>query len=325
MIKTLRITSVIAVILAGGFLVFPVLFGVRGDEQIGEFLSSAGAIEKFKEARSDKAERSENQTSPLVRQAEAFASYLNPPLLAEPTAARSPIARRPTTVSAKFELVGTSFYPLHPERSLALIDEPGKGLHWVRQSGRVGRLIVEQIKDGLVVVRDGQRSFELVAERPGKRTLVKGPSVGETASRAISAASGKTDAGAPILQKDRKMGTPATTSTPGTSDEPVQEEDYEDDVDSMEVSEMEDFLSRLQAMRADVSEEDDSEDLEENIVWMQELVAELKGTHVSPEEANKLRFLGRELKDIIAEPNWADDRKIETAPNSVEPNSPADE
>jgi hypothetical protein len=62
--------------------------------------------------------------------------------------------------------------------SLALIDEPGKGLRWVRPSSKVGHLIIEQVKDGIVVVRDGQNSFEIVAERPVKKSLLKAGSPG---------------------------------------------------------------------------------------------------------------------------------------------------
>ena len=187
MIKTLRITSIIVVVLAAVFVVFPVVFGVPplgvlwgGDEQADRFLNSAGSIEEFKEARGDENKDIGDQSSPLVREAERFALYLNPPAKPE----RAAPAHRPTgpprptgPVSAKFELTGTSVYPLHPELSLALIDEPGKGLHWVRQGGKVGHLIIEQIEDGLVVVRDGQRTFELVAERPEKRSLVKDASL----------------------------------------------------------------------------------------------------------------------------------------------------
>ena len=156
MIRALRITSIIAVVSAAVFFVLPAFLGARGDEQIEQFLNSAGAIEKFNDARGDRIEDSRHEISPLVKQAEAFALYLNPPVkpsLPEPSVSRSkPRPRGP--VAPKFKLVGTSYYTLHPEQSLALIDEPGKGLRWVKQSGEVGHLIIEKVKDGIVVVRD---------------------------------------------------------------------------------------------------------------------------------------------------------------------------
>jgi hypothetical protein len=173
MIKTLRITSVAAVVLAAVFFVFPAVFGIRGDKHREQLLNSAGAIEQFKEAKGGKFDNKGHETSPLVKQAEAFALYLNPP--PKPTAASS-VSRdefRPRSVSAKFKLVGTSRHESQPEMSLALIDEPGKGLHWVRPSSKVGHLIIEQVRDGVVVVRDGASTFELVAERPERKSLIK--------------------------------------------------------------------------------------------------------------------------------------------------------
>jgi len=179
MLKTLRITSVLVVVLAVVFFVLPAVFGVRGDEGSEQFLSFPSAIEKFNEAKGEKIAESDSQVSPLVKEAEAFGLYLNPPKPKAPP--RRPARERggsaprpPAPVSAKFSLIGTSYYALRPELSLALIDEPGEGFHWVRQSSEVGHLIIEEIGDGLVVVRDGQRTFELEVERPKKRSLVKG-------------------------------------------------------------------------------------------------------------------------------------------------------
>ena len=198
MIKTLRITSIMAAILAAVFLVFSAAFGVRSDEQVEEFLRSAGAIEEFNKAKGEKIAKSRSQVSPLVKQAEDFALYLNPPPKPKPRRpareSREPsVTPKPRAVSAKFTLKGTSYYPSHPELSLALIDEPGKDMRWVRQSGKVGHLIIEQVRDGLVVVRDGQRTFELAAERPEKKSLLKGPASGEMGSKSILTPSGKAD------------------------------------------------------------------------------------------------------------------------------------
>jgi len=149
MIKTLRITSVVAVVLAAVFFCFSCGFLVSAAisrERIFEFRR---AIEQFKEAKGGKSENRGRETSPLVKQAEAFALYLNPPPKpqTEPSASRGEL--RPKTVTPKFKLVGTSRHELQPDLSLALIDEPGKGLHWVRPSSKVGHLIIEQIRTGL--------------------------------------------------------------------------------------------------------------------------------------------------------------------------------
>lgn len=174
MIKILWIIIIIAAV--AGIVGLTAVAGVRRDEQKELFLRSAGVVEKFEQSR--KPPEDSGQASPLVRQAQAFSTYLSPPPPAAPAGSRpgvnSPAAPRPPIVSAKFDLVGTCYYAKDPKLSLALIDEPGKGLRWVRQSAQVGHLIIDQIKDGVIVVRDGQKTLEIVAQRPQKRSLVKG-------------------------------------------------------------------------------------------------------------------------------------------------------
>jgi hypothetical protein len=182
MIRTLRITSIIAAILATVLLVLPAVYGVRSDPQIEEFLLTPGAVDKFAAARGQSAAagRDESQVSPLVKQAADFARYLNPPPPPPPTpppdvAAAAPEPAPSAPVSAKFDLVGTSYYASHPELSLALIDEPGKGIHWVRQGSSIAHLTIENVADGSITVRDGQRTSEMAVKVDERwRSLVKG-------------------------------------------------------------------------------------------------------------------------------------------------------
>ena len=44
---------------------------------------------------------------------------------------------------------------------MALVAEPGKGGYWVRKGERMGHLVVENIKDGAIVYRDGGQLREL--------------------------------------------------------------------------------------------------------------------------------------------------------------------
>jgi hypothetical protein len=305
MIKTLRITSIIAVALAVVFFVFPAVFGVRSDEQLEQFLNSAGVIEKFNKAKGKESTKSESQISPLVKQAEAFALYLNPPKPKKaPPAHRtdrpSIIPRPPAPVSPKFKLIGTSHYASHPELSLALIDEVGKGLRWVRQSSKLGHLIIEQVKDGLVVVRDGRRTFELVVERPEKRSLLKEPLSRATGSKSILSASGKADSritGSRALQRNAEE-TAALQKEQAKLAEKI--------------------FAELQAMQADAeSDKTDSEHAEENTAKTKK---DLESTRISAEEAKRLDHLGKKLKDVQQGPNQVKDDRTETDANLSEPN-----
>jgi len=337
MIKTLRITSIIAAALAVVFFVFPAVFGVRSDEQLEQFLNSAGVIEKFNKAKGKESTKGESQISPLVKQAEAFALYLNPPKpkKAPPTRRTdrpSIIPRPPAPVSPKFKLIGTSHYASHPELSLALIDEVGKGLRWVRQSSKLGHLIIEQVKDGLVVVRDGRRTFELVAERPEKRSLLKEPLSRATGSKPILSALGKANShitSSKTPQASAEKGAASALDKAGgriTGSRAPQRNAEETAALQKEQAKLaEKIFAELEAMQADIeSDKTDSEHAEENTVKTKK---DLESTRISAKEAKRLNHLGKKLKDVQQDPNQVKDDRTESnanlsEPNLSEPNSP---
>ncbi len=297
MVKTLRITTITAALLAAGFLIFPAVSGARGDKAIEEFLKSPGAIEKFQRARGDQVE-GEGQISPLVKQARAFALYLNPPAPKRPAIRPSRVqpAPRPKVTSAKFKLLGTSFYALHPDLSLALIDEAGKGIRWVRRSGRVGHLVIDQIKDGLVVVKDGPRTFKVaVVERPKKVNLIK------------SSTLDKTDAKAAL-----QPGWQGVTAGQMSAEESAESR-------AEKTAALEELIRELRAARADVESEQAETEEEEN--GRDALAKFIESIRIDAEEAKKLNTLGKKLQNGGAEPNIVDDHnstKIEPKPQRRE-------
>jgi len=314
MIKTLRITSIMTAVLAAGVIVSAAVWGFGGDEP-AEILSLAGAIEKFKESRGDNPQSQQDQTSPLVKQAEAFALYLNPPERPKPKTPPGPHKKRieavpkPTQVSAKFKLVGTCYYAQNPQLSLALIDQPGKGYRWVKQSSEVGHLIIEQVKDGLIVVRDGQRTEQLIAERPPKRSLLKGDLGSETGSTPTLESPQSPDLGLDEPKAD--TGRDLQVDIKGDRSSGLAED----------AARMHQFMEDLQNMRAKI---EDAENVDEKSTEMMEkFISDLKSTRVSPEEANKLEDLGKELGDVSREPNQPKSRKVERSKNSKPSKKPA--
>jgi hypothetical protein len=108
-------------------------------------------------------------------------------------------------VTAKFNLVGTSYYAGKSGLSLALIDEPGQGLRWVREGNSVGHLMIDKVNDGSITVRDGSRTFEMnVTVKELWRDLVKGASKSKSAIPADSSAES---------QRISPTATPAVIST----------------------------------------------------------------------------------------------------------------
>lgn len=142
MINTLKITGIIIAVLAVAVLVLLVLAGLKPDPQIEQFLKTPGIIESLK-AKSDNTTKNRSQTSPLVKQAQAFAALINPPKITRtinvPKSGSKPApipAVRPKTVSAKFKLIGTCYYPMNQQMSWALLDQVGEGLKWAKKSGK---------------------------------------------------------------------------------------------------------------------------------------------------------------------------------------------
>jgi hypothetical protein len=173
MINTLKITTIAAAALAAVFLLLSVAFGLRTDPEIEKFLKLPGALELYKADSANEAKKA-NQISPLMKQADAYAKRIQPPQPVRPYRPPDKPPPRPTRVTPKFSLIGTSVYVFNPTLSLALIDEPGKGLSWIRQSDNVGHLVIDQINDGNILVRDGERTETLYVKHPEKQSLLKG-------------------------------------------------------------------------------------------------------------------------------------------------------
>jgi len=266
MIKIFRIKTIIVAVLAVVFVVAsPVVLGSQNDKNIEEFLKSPGIVEEFKKAGGEKVRRTDGQISPLVKQAKSFALYLDPPpkpkAKAKPTKKYKPKATpKPAgPVTTKFKLIGTSFYASRPELSFALIDEPGKGFRWLRQSSSVGHLVVEEIKDGIVVIRDGQRTYDLIAERKPRKSLVRGKGA------------------APV--EGSKPSVPETEPT----------------VNKEEV--LENIMERIESVVAPDST-DSQPAAEASDSSMQELLSAIEAMRAQSEESEKLNDLGQKLKSI---------------------------
>lgn len=324
MIKTLRITTVLAAFLAAGFFAFPVVFGYRGDEQIEQFLKSPGAVERFNKAKGAKVSKSKNQVSPLVKQAMLFGLYLDPPPARAPKK-RTPTARKPTAppppspkgpVTAKFKLIGTSYYSARPERSLAYIDEPGKGLHWVRQGSKVAHLLIEQVKNGSIVVKDRDKSVTLVAVRKPKKSLIKGENTAETAA-AFPGASASITSSVPSQIGDGKGPASVLRKPPSATIRSIRRSEAE----MREAAIMEKYAAELSALEADAGsgKVGSQRSAEKSQALLDKFISDLEAMRVSPEEAKRLDLLGKELKNVQQDPNRAGSSKIQRSKSRLRP------
>jgi len=315
MIKTLRITGIVAAVLAAGLLIFPFIFGFRKDAAVEQFLKAPSVIDEFRNAAGRRGKPEKGQTSPLVTQAGLFAEYLNPkqplavtqsPPRQTPSSAKT-VAPPPPSVSAKFTVLGTSYNQSRPEESLALIDAPGKGVHWVRQSGKVGHLTLE-IQDGLVIAKAAGKSFEMPVKRKPQISLLAGASPSQTPSGLEPALNLLQDA--PEGQT-RRISTPAprpdSKRSMGAGEKAVLEnlmaqvqaastEGSAEQATEVKLPDMDEILAQMEALRQKKSSKIDSPaKAEENTGEQAPAMPSPEADRITGEEASNLEHLGQEL------------------------------
>ena len=177
-------------------LILPVIYGVRSDPKIEEFLKKPGVVEKLTAAGGQNTAKSDSQNSPLVKNAIRYSDIINPPPPPPPKAASGTPRQGPpqppappVPVAVKFDLVATSYSASNPEKSFVLIDEAGKGLHWVKQGSTIGHVTIETVKDGAIVVRDGSRTSEMTVNvKENWRSLLKPTNATSTSPAPASSA-----------------------------------------------------------------------------------------------------------------------------------------
>lgn len=198
MVRLFYIVGIASLLASCGVFGLCVRQWYRVDPQRETLLQAPGAVQRYAENAGKRALEGEERVSPLVAQAELFASYLNPPrLVDEKTQETPPVVEgkweppvsvppvRPAAASAKFTLLATSFCPSQPGRSMALISEVGSlegNERWVKEGAQVGHFVIHEIRRGAIVYREGDQLREMTVDvaaaprslvrdiRPGSRT-----------------------------------------------------------------------------------------------------------------------------------------------------------
>jgi hypothetical protein len=271
MVKTLKITTITVAVFALALIIFIAAKGIASDKDIEKFLKAPGIAAQMQESSTGTKVVATDQETPLLKQSKAFALRINPPPPPAPPPAdvqsSSEPVRPKVDVSAKFTLVGTSYYTGDEANSWALINEVGKGWHWVRQGEKIGHLTVEKIADGIVLIRDGKQTYDLTAERKQKPDYVK--------SYTGPADSNKTTAPWQTVE------TPAA----------LQESKEQNPVPNTE-----------NAQDAPPPEpEINKKDIQENIDWLKQIQENPESIGMTAEEAKELEGLGNLLNSLETE------------------------
>lgn len=177
MITTLKITTFLAALICVGLVGFVGAFGLKGDPEIEKFIAEPSFVDALKKGNST-AKTDSDEMSPLVREAQLFALRINPPPpvkrdIPKPPSrsgatkaarkAAAPPPPPPKRSSAKFKVIAMCRYEDNPDKSLALLDLPAKGLKWVRVGENVEHLVVAEITDDGVIMSDNGRMQDAIA------------------------------------------------------------------------------------------------------------------------------------------------------------------
>jgi len=200
MVRVLQIFCVLISLSTGAVLVLCII-DLRHQDPEGQRICEQLSIRQRFEALHNQQNNLTDKESPLVVQAQAFAAYLNGPVVQEKkevviAGRRFPrnTAKAPKTriiPTAKFKLEGTSYYPQQPERSIALIWTPGSNEdnpRWVKEGERLGHFVIHEIRRGVVLYQDeNEQLHEISIERQtATRNLVRQHISSLTAARTDS-------------------------------------------------------------------------------------------------------------------------------------------
>ncbi len=188
------IAGICAILAAGAVFVFHMSQWQAGDSRMAAFLTEPSAIQLFQTRARQQGKVADGQVPPLVVQARALAAYLDPPkppappvpvpaalpkeramakTVSGPLWREQPEAKpvlEPRSTSVKFSVLATSYYAAEPGKSMALMAEPGGKAgseRWVREGHKLGHFVVHEIRQGVVVFRQGQDLREVAQDGYG--------------------------------------------------------------------------------------------------------------------------------------------------------------
>jgi hypothetical protein len=288
MVKTLRITSVIAVIFAAvvlasvlGFL-RPTSFlhlsvGTGGEKQIEKILGGPSAVDRFKEKFGSKVPNSEDTTPPLVKEATLLEGIISP-REETPTATlrgslppKSALGIKPLApVSTKFELLGICYSP-GAKMSLAYIRLPDSTYQWVGLGSEIGHLTIKEIRRSSIVYLDGGRDVEMpMVATPETADLLEAGNASAIPEPSLPRPTvGTKAAGSPV----KPSVAASSKKVPGTTLPPAQ-------ISKEEQEDLSQLGDRLKSATGDGSIERDA--------VANKLISEYKSAQANPTEANKV-------------------------------------
>jgi hypothetical protein len=272
---------------------------------------------------------SQDKTPPLIRQAAVLEGIIKPRVVSpvvrtDPSSNAGPqtTSRRPPEGTAKFGLVGVSYFPSDPKNSFAYVRMPDNSYLWVQQGSEVGHFVVKEVKSGSIVYSDGQRMSEMMVEATidTASVLETGgglpvPSASGLAGAAAMSAPGHPGIEAPV--PNRAVAAVSSLSAVRLS---AQDEEGLSEL----VRRLKPELTNAKNARSD--QVDSNTAPGEPNAAVGRLISEIKSARVSAEEAEKLENLGEQLNgakdDQKAGQGQMDEKRRELMRRLSQPRSP---
>lgn len=183
MIRTLKITTVLAALICVSLVGFVGAFGLKGDPDIEKFIAEPSFVDALKKDNSNVKDNSD-EISPLVRQAQIFAKRINPPPPPKPVRPPDPPGPRPPVPvvtknppppsqppqprrqTPKFDVIALCRYEDHPDKSMAMLKLRAKGNKWYRVGENVEHLVLAEVTDDGVIMSDnGRRQYPITMKQ----------------------------------------------------------------------------------------------------------------------------------------------------------------
>ena len=312
MVNTVRITSIVAVVVAA--LVLLVIVGPKGvvpkvlagfalqsDEKTQDILEKPSAVEQWRQQHGG-TKQAEPETPVLVQQAELLQQILDPPAPIKPPTERNRrdrIARTPpptpVVTSTKFDLVGTSCEEGNPAGSFAYIYITGdKSYQWVQIGDEIGHYKVKEVKTDALVCFDGRSDVEI----PMTASTGLPASIEDTDATATAANETERDASS-IPDAFRQSGSSRITGRPVP--EPWKRGGQEEGPGSANAlrgrSEADRRARELVKRMKDAGHDEPGAKLEDRAAAVRRMISEFRSSQVGPNEARKIEDLGRELNE----------------------------
>jgi len=317
MIKVIKISSILITIAIINIIALSVVSASDNSKGSTKNAIFKGVLAEFKRNQKNKSKTDDSVISPLVKEAYAFAEYLNPTIIKTTTRPINRgridpgVAPPPTQGGSKtpprgnFALVATCVNRSNPDMSAALLAETGKNSNrWYWQGEKIDSYRhIKEISNGVIVVDDGAKTYDLTM--PNQTVARSQPANISSQPNRVTPADTRRLPSRATDTRDRitpgrtiQRPTAATTSRPGTVSQPKIETETTIVITEEEQKMVDSFMNDIDALMA--TSGDDIESIEKNMAdfdkMAEKLFSDLDNVKVGENEAGNLEDIEELMK-----------------------------